>query len=194
MIPQETPKPDKKGSEESRRNKRKVCQQASDFSSLRLFETPPDRDASRPADDNTPLLDNGYNTAIDARTTCRDSSVLYIYDLCSGEFVITHAEDSFCDSKQDKNCAHANMSEKNVDDWASLDPLNIVKNYIVELMGRPSQHRLRDAHRNNTQRRVGTNDNQDKPLMILETDDMVFVYNLEGRSSSNKTGNHLLVC
>ena len=102
--------------------------------------------------------------------------------------VITHAEDSFCDSKQDKHCAHAYISVKNVDDLASLDPLNIVKNYVAELMDRPLQHRLRDAHRNNTQRRVGTNDNQDKPLMILETDDMVFVYNLEGRSSSGKTG------
>ena len=163
---------DQKRAEE---RKAKVCQQASDFSSLRLFETPPDRDASRPADDNTPLLDNGYNTAIDARTTCCDSSVLYIYDLCSGEFVIIHAEDSFCDIKQDKHCA-------------SLDPLNIVRNYVAELMDRPLQRRLRDTHRNCTQRRVVTNDNQDKPLMIFETDDMVFVCNPEGRSSSDKTG------
>ena len=102
--------------------------------------------------------------------------------------VATHAEDRFCDSKQDKHCAHAYISVKNVDDLASLDPLNIVKNYVAELMDRPLQHRLRDAHRNNTQHRVVTNDNQDQPLMIFETDDMVFVYNPEGRSPSGNTG------
>ena len=82
---------------------------------------------------------------------------------------------SFCDIKQDKHCA-------------SLDPLNIVKDYVAELMDRPLQRHLRDTHRNNTHRRVVTNDNQDKPLMIFETDDMVFVYNPEGQSSSDKTG------
>ena len=95
-----------------------MCQKASDFSSLRLFETPSDKDASRPTDDSTPLIDNGHNTAVDARATRCDSSVLYSDDLCSG---ITHAEDSFCYSKHDKHCA-------------SLDPLNIVKNY------RPPEH------------------------------------------------------
>ena len=55
-------------------------------------------------------------------------------------------------------------------------------------MNRPLQRHLRDTHRNNTHRRVVTNDNQDKPLMIFETDDMVFVYNPEGQSSSDKTG------
>ena len=143
---------------------------------------------SRPTDDSTPLLDNGHNTAVDARATRCDSSVLYNDDLCSGVSVITHAEDSFCDSKQDKHCAHAYMSVKNVDDLASLDPLNIVKNYVAELMDRPLQRRLRDTYRKNTHRRVVTNDNQDKPLMIFETDDMVFVYNPEGRSSTGKTG------
>ena len=95
---------DKKRAEE---RKAKVCQKASDFSSLRLFETLPDKDASRPTDDNTPYLDNGHKTAIDARATRCDSSVLYNDDLCSGVLVITHAEDSFCYSKQDKHCAHA---------------------------------------------------------------------------------------
>ena len=35
------------------------------------------------------------------------------------------------------------MSEKYVDDLASLDPLNIVKNYVAELMDRPLHRRLR---------------------------------------------------
>ena len=140
-----------------------------------MFETPSDKDASRPTDDSTPLLDNRHNTAEDARATRCDSSVLYNDNLCSGVSVITHAEDSFCYSKRDKHCA-------------SLDPLNIVKNYVAELMDRPLQHRLRDAHRNNTQHRVVTNDNQDQPLMIFETDDMVFVYNPEGRFPSGNTG------
>ena len=98
-----------------------MCKQASDFSSLRLFETPSDKDASRPTDDSTPLLDKGHNTAVDARATRCDSSVLYNDDLCSGVSVTTYAEDSFCNIKQDKHCA-------------SLDPLNIVKNY------RPPEH------------------------------------------------------
>ena len=98
-----------------------MCQQASDFSSLRLFETPSDKDASRPTDNSTPLLNNRHNTAEDARATRCDSSVLYNDNLCSGVSVITHAEDSFCDIKQDKHCA-------------SLDPLNIVKNYVAELI------------------------------------------------------------
>ena len=134
------------------------------FVCLKLPPPPPpqDKDASRPTYDNTPLLDNRHNTAVDAGAT-RDSSVVYNDDLCSGVSVTTHAEDSFCDSKQDKHCA-------------SLDPLNIVENHVAELMSRPSQRRLRDAHRNNTQRRVVANDNQDTPLMIFETDDMVFVY------------------
>ena len=84
------------------------------------------------------------------------------------------------------------MSDKNVDDLASLDPLNIVKNYVAEVMDRPLQRRLSDTHRNNTQRSC-LQDNQDKPLMIFETDDTVFVYNPNGRSSSGKTYNHLLV-
>ena len=163
---------DQKRAEE---RKAKVCRQARDFSSLRLFETPSDKDASRPTDDSTPLLDNRHNTAEDARATRCDSSVLYNDDLSSGVSVTTHTEDSFCDIKQDKHCA-------------SLDPLNIVRNYVAELMDRPLQRRLRDTHRNNTQRRVVTNGNQDKPLMIFETDDMVFVYNPEGQSSSDKTG------
>ena len=71
---------DQKRAEE---RKAKVCQQASDFSFLCLFETPSDKDASRPTDDSTPLLDNRRNTKEDARAT-RDSSVLYNDDLCSG--------------------------------------------------------------------------------------------------------------
>ena len=81
---------DQKRAEE---RKAKVCQQASDFSSLRLFETPSDIDASRPTDDSTPLLDNGLNTAVAARATRCDSSVLYNDDQCSGVSVTTHAED-----------------------------------------------------------------------------------------------------
>ena len=99
--------------------KAKVCRQARDFSSLRLFETPSDKEASRPTVDSTPLLHSRHNTAEDARATRCDSCVLYNDDLCSGVSVITHAEDSFCDIKQDKHCA-------------SLDPLNIVKNYVAE--------------------------------------------------------------
>ena len=140
-----------------------------------MFETPSDKEASRPTVDSTPLLHSRHNTAEDARATRCDSCVLYNDDLCTGVSVITHAEDSFCDIKQDKHCE-------------SLDPLNIDKNYVAESMDRPLQRRLRDTHRNCTQRRVVTHDNQDKPLMICETDDMVFVYNPEERSSSDKTG------
>ena len=39
-----------------------------------------------------------------------------------------------------------------------------------------------DRHRNSTHRRVVTNENKDKSLMIFETDDMVFVYNPEQAS------------
>ena len=148
---------DQKRAEE---RKGKVCQQASDFSSLRLFATPSDKEDSRPTDDSTPLLHSRHNTAEDARATRCDSCVLYNDDLCTGVSVITHAEDSFCDIKQDKH-------------RASLDPLNIVQNYVAELMDRPLQHHLRDTHRNNKHHRVATNNNQDKPLMIFETDGMV---------------------
>ena len=44
-----------------------------------------------------------------------------------------------------------------------------------------------DRHRNGTPRRVVTNDNKDKSLMIFETDDMVFVYNPE-QASCGMTG------
>ena len=120
---------DQKRAEE---RKAKVCQQVSDFSFLCLFETPSDKDASRPTDDSTPLLDNGHNTAVDTCATHCDSSVLYNDNLCGGVSVTTHAKDSFCNSKQDKHCAHAYMSEKNVDNLASLDPLNIIKNYVAK--------------------------------------------------------------
>ena len=84
------------------KRKAKVCQQASDFSFLRLFG---------PTDDNTPLLDNGHNTAIDARAAPCDCSILDIDDLCSGVSVITHAEGSFCDSEQDEHGAHVHTSQ-----------------------------------------------------------------------------------
>ena len=32
--------------------------------------------------------------------------------------VTTHVEDSFCDSKPEKHCAHAFIPEKNMDDLA----------------------------------------------------------------------------
>ena len=92
------------------------------------------------------------NTAADARAIRSDSSVRHRDDLCSGVPVTTHAEDSFCDSKPDKHCALAYMSEKNVDELARLDPLNRVKDYVAELMEQPLQRRLKDTHRNNTQR------------------------------------------
>ena len=42
------------------------------------------------------------------------------------------------------------------------------------------EQQLRDTHTNNTHRRVLTNGNKDKPLIIFETNDMVFVYNPDG--------------
>ena len=51
------------------------------------------------------------------------------------------------------------------------------------------QRRPRDTHRNSPHRRVVTNDDKDKPLMIFETDDMILVYNPERRASCGMTGN-----
>ena len=84
---------------------------------------------------------------------------------------------------------HVKTCQRNTaNDLASLDPLNIVKDYVAGLIDRTLQRRLRDTHRNNTHRRVVTNDDKEKPLMIFETDDMVFVYNPEGRASCGMTG------
>ena len=82
------------------------------------------------------------------------------------------AENIRCDSEPDT--VHVNTWQKNVDDLASLDPLNTVKDCVAGLIGRPLQRFLRDSHRNNTHRRTVTNDNKDKPLMVFETGDMEF--------------------
>ena len=50
----------------------------------------------------TTLLDNGHNTATDARATRCDSIILHKDGLCSGMSVTTHVEDNFCDSKPEK--------------------------------------------------------------------------------------------
>ena len=45
------------------------------------------------------------------------------------------------------------MSEQNMDELASLNPLYIVEDYVVELVDRPLQSRVRDIHRNSSYKR-----------------------------------------
>ena len=113
--------------------------------------------------------------------------VFCIMTTCAAVCQLSHTPKTAFVTSSKTNIVHMHTCQRKTSTiWP--DPLNIAKNYVAELMDRPLQRRLRDTHRNNTQRRVVTNDNQDKPLMIFETNDMVFVYNPEGRSSSDKTG------
>ena len=82
-------------------------------------------------------------------------------------------------SQPDRHSAREDVSEQHGNDLASLDPLNIVKDCVAGFTGLYSVV-LRDTHTNNTHRRVLTNGNKDKPLIIFETNDMVFVYNPDG--------------
>ena len=102
----------------------------------------------------------------DTRSTLDYSTVLQSDDFCGGVPVAI---------KPDKHSARENVSKKHGNDLAGLDPVNIVKDCVAGLIGRPLQRFLRDSHRNNTHRRTVTNDNKDKPLMVFETGDMVFV-------------------
>ena len=119
----------------------------------------------------TPLLDTRHNIANDARATRDDWTVLQNDDLCGGVSVA---------SKPDRHSAREDVSEKHGNDLACLDPLNIVKDCVAGLPAFIASFLLRDTHTNNTHRRVLTNGNKDKPLIIFETNDMVFVYNPEG--------------
>ena len=112
------------------------------------------------------------------RSTLDYSTVLQSDDLCGGVSVVI---------KPDKHSARENVSKKHGNDLAGLGPLNIVKDCVAGFTDRTLQRRLRDTHRNNTHRRVVTNGNKEKPLVIFETDDMVFVYNPEGRAFCGMT-------
>jgi len=86
-------------------------------------------------DNSTPLRDTGHNIASDTHATRGDLTVLQSDGLCGGVSVAMHSENICCDSKPDKN----------VDDLASLDPLNIARDYAAGYMDRPLQRRLRGA-------------------------------------------------
>ena len=73
-------------------------------------------------------MDTGHNIASDIRATRADSTVLQSDDLCGGVSVV---------SKPDKQGAREYVLEKNGNDLASLDPVNIVKDYVAGLMDRP---------------------------------------------------------
>ena len=170
-----SPGRDKKRAED---RKAKLCPQASELSP-RLFEATPDKDVcvESDTDNSTPLLDTGYSIANDARATRADSTVLQNDDLCGGVSVA---------SKPDKHTAREDVSEKHGNDLASLDPPNSARDccWITGLYSVV----LRDTHSNNTHRRVATNDDKEKPLIIFKTDDTVFVYNPERRASCGMTG------
>ena len=86
-------------------------------------------------DNSTPLRDTGHNIASDTRATRGDLTVLQSDGLCGGVSFAMQAENLCCDSKPDKN----------VDDLASLVPLNIARDYAAGFMDRPLQRRLTGA-------------------------------------------------
>ena len=122
---------DKKRAEDK---KARLCPQASECF-RRLFEATPEKDVcvDSNTDSSTPLLDTGY-IASDTRASCADSTVLRKW-WPSWWCVSTH-------SKPDKHSAREDVSEKYGNDQASLDPVNIVKDYVAGLM---VQRRLRDT-------------------------------------------------
>ena len=97
------------------------------------------------------------------------------------------AENLCCDSKPDKHSArelymYTSQREKRRRPGLS-GPLEYCQRLCCWITG-PALA----ANRNITHRRVVTNDNKEKPLMIFETKDMVLVYNPEGRASCGMTG------